>query len=101
MDKDGLEQEITRIRGRLADLDAERTALETVLAARESELTAIHLSAKLSSFVIDAPVTNKSAVATKVALFRSLFAGRPDVFPVRWENHKSARSGYSPACFNE
>jgi hypothetical protein len=30
-----------------------------------------------------------------------LFAGRPDVFPVRWENKKAGRSGYSPACSNE
>ena len=34
-------------------------------------------------------------------LFRRLFAGRPDVFPVRWENRKTGRSGYSPACANE
>ena len=34
-------------------------------------------------------------------MFRRLFAGRPDVFPVRWENRKAERSGYSPACFNE
>ncbi|MGH8226498.1 MAG: TOTE conflict system archaeo-eukaryotic primase domain-containing protein [Steroidobacteraceae bacterium] len=36
----------------------------------------------------------------KVALFRSLFAGRTDVYPVRWEN-AAGRSGYSPACRNE
>ena len=34
-------------------------------------------------------------------MFRRLFAGRPDVFPVRWENRKAGRSGYSPACSNE
>ena len=34
-------------------------------------------------------------------MFRRLFAGRPDVFPVRWENRKDGRSGYSPACSNE
>jgi superfamily II DNA or RNA helicase len=37
----------------------------------------------------------------KVALFRSLFRGRPDVFPRRWENPRTGRSGYSPACSNE
>ena len=36
-----------------------------------------------------------------MALFRSLFAGRQDVFPVRWENTKAARAGYAPACVNE
>ena len=49
----------------------------------------------------NAPVTNNSPSREKVELFRSLFAGRPDVFPVRWENTKSRRTGYSPACSNE
>ena len=38
--------------------------------------------------------------ADKVALFRNLFRGRPDVYPVRWESAKGT-SGYSPACGNE
>jgi TOTE conflict system primase-like protein len=36
----------------------------------------------------------------KVALFRRLFRGRIDVYPVRWES-KAGKSGYSPACTNE
>lgn len=39
--------------------------------------------------------------AEKVALFRSLFRGRDDVYPVRWESKTSGKSGYSPACANE
>ena len=46
-------------------------------------------------------VTNGSPAADKVAIFRKLFAGRTDVFPARWENPKSGRSGYAPACANE
>ena len=37
----------------------------------------------------------------KVALFRRLFRGRTDVYPIRWESKTSAKSGYSPACANE
>ncbi len=40
------------------------------------------------------------SVEDKVALFRSLFRGREDVYPVRWES-KTGASGYSPACANE
>lgn len=47
------------------------------------------------------PVNKNSPSNTKIALFRRLFAGRPDVFPIRWENRKAGRSGYSPACSNE
>jgi hypothetical protein len=36
----------------------------------------------------------------KVRLFASLFRGREDVYPVRWES-KAGKSGYSPACANE
>jgi hypothetical protein len=46
-------------------------------------------------------VTASSAGSEKVALFRRLFAGRLDVVPVRWENVKTGRSGYAPACANE
>ena len=46
-------------------------------------------------------LTAASSTADKIALFRHLFAGRPDVFPVRWENRKTAKSGYAPACANE
>jgi superfamily II DNA or RNA helicase len=37
----------------------------------------------------------------KIALFLRLFACRTDVYPRRWENTKTGRSGYSPACRNE
>jgi hypothetical protein len=33
-------------------------------------------------------------------LFRSLFRGRGDVFPKRWENPKTGKA-YTPACANE
>jgi superfamily II DNA or RNA helicase len=36
----------------------------------------------------------------KIELFRSLFKGREDVFPIRWES-KNGRTGYSPVCENE
>ena len=39
--------------------------------------------------------------AQKVALFRRLFRGRTDVYPVRWDSTTSGKSGYTPACANE
>ena len=38
---------------------------------------------------------------SKIALFRSLFRGRDDVYPRRFESRKTGKSGYSPACGNE
>lgn len=37
----------------------------------------------------------------KVALFRRLFRGRTDVYPIRWESNSSGKTGYAPACANE
>ena len=37
----------------------------------------------------------------KVALFRSLFRGRDDLFARRFESTTTGKSGYAPACANE
>ncbi|MCM1140385.1 MAG: helicase, partial [Muribaculum sp.] len=37
----------------------------------------------------------------KVALFRSLFRGRDDVFARRWYSPKTEKSGYQPVCIRE
>src|SRR3990167_4853390 len=39
--------------------------------------------------------------ADKIALFRSFFKGRDDVYPRRFENVRTKKSGYAPACGNE
>lgn len=44
---------------------------------------------------------SRLSTAEKVALFRRLFRGRTDVYPVRWESKTSDKSGYAPACANE
>jgi hypothetical protein len=43
------------------------------------------------------PVDRNSPREAKVALFRSLFAGRDDVHALRWENTRSGKAGWSPA----
>ena len=47
------------------------------------------------------PEASKFSAAQKVALFRRLFRGRTDAYPVRWESQTSGKSGYAPACANE
>ena len=37
----------------------------------------------------------------KLAIFRGLFRGREDVYPVRWEKSKTGPSGYAPECSNK
>ena len=46
-------------------------------------------------------VSSQSSPAAKIAAFRALFRGRDDVYPRRFENWKTGKSGYAPACANE
>jgi hypothetical protein len=42
--------------------------------------------------------TGPVSAAAKVALFRSLFRGRQDLFPTRFVSRKTGKAGYAPAC---
>ena len=46
-------------------------------------------------------VKRTSSSQAKIALFRSLFRGREDIYPRRFESRKTGKSGYAPACANE
>jgi superfamily II DNA or RNA helicase/very-short-patch-repair endonuclease len=46
-------------------------------------------------------LTNAASPAAKIALFRSLFRGREDVYPRRFMSRKTGKTGYAPACANE
>src|SRR5262245_13191787 len=93
-----LRDEASRIRAELEALERERLRLEARLREIESEREPPEPQ---PSPTFAPTVCNGSPAADKVAIFRKLFAGRTDVFPVRWENPKSGRTGYAPACANE
>ena len=42
-----------------------------------------------------------SSTTDKIKLFRSLFRGREDVYPRRFESVRTGKSGYQPSCKNE
>lgn len=44
---------------------------------------------------------HRSTADAKIALFRSFFRGRDDVYPRRFESQQTGKSGYAPACANE
>ncbi|MCK5128064.1 MAG: hypothetical protein KAR42_17545 [candidate division Zixibacteria bacterium] len=46
-------------------------------------------------------ICNASPATAKIRLFRSLFRGRQDVYPRRFESVKTGKSGYQPTCKNE
>jgi len=54
-----------------------------------------------SAPLVPEPEPSRFSTAEKVALFRRLFRGRTDVYPIRWESKTTGKSGYAPACSNE
>ena len=91
-----MSNEASDIRQRLQGLDRERHRLEARLREIEEQNAGSPAVTPPS-----ASVTNSSPVVEKITLFRRMFGGRTDVFPVRWDNAKTGRSGYALACNNE
>lgn len=92
---------IAQIRERLTAIETERRDLTRQLTGLERRHATPTRGASRPSDTTRSPVTKHSPPADKIALFRRLFAGRDDVFPVRWENVRTRKSGYAPACSNE
>jgi superfamily II DNA or RNA helicase len=89
-----LDAAIADARNRVEELDRLRTAA----AERLLELT------RLRGAQPDRGGPNggtEYSPAAKLRIFRELFAGRDDVFAVRWDNSAQNRAGYSPRCANE
>ena len=96
-ERESLLEAVAREEARLnALLEKEGIARKTLSDLR-SRLAELDARAAPGSTSNPAPRT----AAQKVSLFRSLFRGRTDVYPKRWENAKTGRSGYAPACANE
>jgi superfamily II DNA or RNA helicase len=95
---DDIARQIGVLKDRLTALDQERSEIADRL--RGLERTQAE-SAVSQPTALSARVTMKSSTGEKIALFRSLFRGREEVFPRRWENQKTGKAGYSPVCRNE
>lgn len=51
--------------------------------------------------LISGSIDRTSSSQAKIALFRSLFRGRADVYRRRFESRKTGKFGYAPTCANE
>lgn len=95
--------EIAREEKRIAELQAELRQRNDRLASLRQELVerSVDPITPEGSSVPVSPIPTPFSNPKKIALFRSLFRGREDVFARRWENSRTGRSGYAPACSNE
>ena len=101
MDDTEKEGEIARIRARLTSLEDERLRLEGKLSELQRQPAQFAFFDGRALSANQPALTAASATFDKVALFRRLFVGRSDVFPIRWDNRKTGKAGYAPACANE
>jgi hypothetical protein len=97
-----IENRIELLTARLAALDRERgeiaAQVEELQRAQEANRSVTVAAVKQRAIP---SVTSASPTANKLGLFKSLFRGRTDVFPRRWDNARTGKSGYAPACRNE
>jgi len=96
---------IRTLEDKLQKLEEEKAILqgELVNAHRELENLEKNKLANNSRESIP-PVIEKNllfSTGEKIKIFMNLFRGRTDVFPKKWDNSKTGKSGYSPTCFNE
>ena len=85
----------------LAELDARRDALHRHLETLQKTSGSGELHIGSAPAQSGAGSTSSLDAPAKVALFRSLFRGRADVFPRLWTNTRTGKKGCAPACGNE
>ncbi len=108
-DRKRLAEEIGRARERVVELDRARDAEVTRVAELEAKIAALDaIGAESPEYALAVPAPSDVPAAQarrspdgKLQIFRSLFRGREDVYPTRFESAKTGKQGYGPACENK
>jgi superfamily II DNA or RNA helicase len=85
----------------LSSLDAQRERVRQHLEALRHRMASVPSSPAVTLYDEARTASVPKTPADKVRLFRSLFRGRPDVYPTRFISKKTNRFGYAPACGNK
>lgn len=93
VDVRALQAELARLRGENSRLRAQLDGT-----SRAGAVEATPSGVPTSSESVESSLLSPRA---RVELFRRLFRGRTDTFPIRWHSATSGKSGYAPACSNE
>jgi superfamily II DNA or RNA helicase len=100
-DKLLLEKRLEDARNKLARINDERRQVLDEISVLEKKSAIVQNNQNIPHLFPNAAINNYSPPEKKISLFRSLFKGREDVYPRRWENVKTGKSGYQPVCKNE
>ncbi|MHB8167864.1 MAG: TOTE conflict system archaeo-eukaryotic primase domain-containing protein, partial [Sulfuricella sp.] len=84
----------------LAELQKENARLLTLLEANGIEWRLVPEPEVDQPSLLELE-SSRLSTDDKITLFRRLFRGRTDVYPIRWESKSTGKTGYAPACANE
>ena len=104
VDRERILQKIAEVEQRLTTLREQHEAAESVLKTLRERLRQGEeqpASRSGSGPALANPTNAALKPEDKVALFLRLFRGRDDVYPKQWQNPKTGKKGYAPACANE
>lgn len=90
-----VQHRLAETQSELERLRAENERLRTLLAFAQG-VQAVK-SARTDDSRQSSHSSSSISAGEKIALIRSLFGGREDVFALRWENARTGKSGYVPA----
>jgi superfamily II DNA or RNA helicase len=99
-----VEQQLHELEQRLKRLDTERAetlqAIKELKAAADREIQPTQVSERS---LLGRPLRDSAPLTQdeQLTLFLNLFRCRESVYPKRWENTTSGKSGYAPVCRNE
>jgi hypothetical protein len=95
-DRDNVSERLKSAQDECDRLREENARLRAMLGIQDSPSKELRQTAFPIADKSEANIAVPSTPEKKIALFRSLFRGREDVYAVRWEG-KGGKSGYSPA----
>ncbi len=100
---ESLSEQLARVNAECERLQEENTRLRKLLAGTGQGREPVEPTNGTRAALAPTPALptrSEPSVAEKIALFRSLFRGRDDVFAVRWER-ADGKSGYAPAGIHD
>jgi hypothetical protein len=101
--REAILQELARAEASLKEKESEDRQEQTRAAVDALRAELATVGSATPSALRTPPRSGAAALtpAEKVRLFRSLFRGRTEIFPVRFVSKKTSKPGYAPACSNK
>lgn len=96
-----IHDELNEITLQLAQLEKQKQQLLERQRDLEHQLQGSRQTEDQTKLLSQQEQTSSFSAHERLIIFSTLFKGRDDVFATRWDNTKTGRSGYSPACANE